>query len=434
MGSVLGRTVSHFWPLLRSWLDDLRETRDPDRITYASRFLTWMGLMIFLLKLGSRRQANFELDSPVALENLNRLSGCAQEKVAHHDTLNHFLGHVHPGEYNALRRKMVFRLVRMKVLDPGRLMGHFLIALDGTGQLQFRKPHCPYCLEETVNGTTYYYHNVLEAKLVTPDGLAISVGTEFIENTDPNASKQDCELKAFYRLAQRLKKDFPQLRLCFLLDGLYAKGPVLEICRQNHWKYIIVFKKGSLPAVWQEYEALRDLSPQNVKAHQPREGCRQTYRWVDELPFVDSEGRRHTLHPFECREVKGRQKRFFAWITNFSIRADNVATLANRGGRCRWKIENEGFNNQKNGGFNLEHAYSIGDWENKDFYLLMQIAHIILQLIERGSLLAQPCKKLLGSLRNVAKRLAESLRFCSLANDAVDPATAGRIRIRLDGL
>lgn len=189
MGSVLGRTVSHFWPLLRSWLDDLRETRDPDRITYASRFLTWMGLMIFLLKLGSRRQANFELDSPVALENLNRLSGCAQEKVAHHDTLNHFLGHVHPGEYNALRRKMVFRLVRMKVLDPGRLMGHFLIALDGTGQLQFRKPHCPYCLEETVNGTTYYYHNVLEAKLVTPDGLAISVGTEFIENTDPNASK-----------------------------------------------------------------------------------------------------------------------------------------------------------------------------------------------------------------------------------------------------
>jgi len=433
MGTILGKTVAHFWPEFRPWLDDLRETRDPDRIIYASRFLTWLSLMIFLLKLGSRRQLNFELDSPVALKNLNRLSGCAQEKIAHHDTLNHFLGHVHPAEFAALRRKMVFRLVRMKVLDAGRLMGHFLVVLDGTGQLQFRERHCPHCLEETVKGTTYYYHNVLEAKLVTPEGLAISVGTEFIENADPNASKQDCELKAFYRLAQRLKKDFPQLRLCLLLDALYANGPVVDICRQNHWKYIIVFKEGSLPAVWQEYQALRDLCPRNVKVHKPRQGCEQTYRWVDELPFVDSEGRKHSLRAFECREINGLQKHFFAWITNFSIRAENAAALANRGGRCRWKIENEGFNIQKNGGFNLEHAYSIGDRENKGFYLLMQIAHMILQLIERGSLLGQCCKKLFGSLRNLAKRLAESLRFCQLADDAVDPATAGRIQIRLDG-
>jgi hypothetical protein len=64
----------------------------------------------------------------------------------------------------------------------------------------------------------------------------------------------------------------------------------------------------------------------------------------------------------------------------------------------------------------------------------MQIAHMILQLIERGSLLGPCCKKLFGSLRNVAKRLAESLRFCALADDAVDAATAGRIQIRLDGL
>jgi hypothetical protein len=196
MGSILGKTVAHFWPEFRQWLDELRDTRDPDRITYASRFLTWLGLMTFLLKLGSRRQLNFELDSPMALKNLNRLSGCAQQKIAHHDTLNHFLGHVHPAEFAGLRRKMVFRLLRMKVLDAGRLMGHFLIVLDGTGQLQFREPHCPHCLEETVNGTTYYYHNVLEAKLVTPEGLALSVGSEFIENADQHASKQDCGLRA----------------------------------------------------------------------------------------------------------------------------------------------------------------------------------------------------------------------------------------------
>jgi hypothetical protein len=40
--------------------------------------------------------------------------------------------------------------------------------------------------------------------LVTTDGLAFSVMTEFIENPGEKPTKQDCELKAFYRLADRL--------------------------------------------------------------------------------------------------------------------------------------------------------------------------------------------------------------------------------------
>jgi hypothetical protein len=84
-----------------------------ERCTYQTRFLLWMGLLLFALKLGSRRQLNFALDSPVALGNVNRLSGCDQERLAHHDTLNYFLGHVHPAELNRLRRQMVHRTVRM---------------------------------------------------------------------------------------------------------------------------------------------------------------------------------------------------------------------------------------------------------------------------------------------------------------------------------
>ena len=33
----------------------------------------------------------------------------------------------------------------------------------------------------------------------------------------------------------------------------------------------------------------------------------------------------------------------------------NFLEISNHGGRLRWKIENEGFNVQKNGGFGLEH-------------------------------------------------------------------------------
>jgi hypothetical protein len=400
--------------------------------TYSRAFLLMMGLTLFLLKLGSRRQVRFELDSPEALENLNRLSGCTQDTVAHGDTLNHFLGHVPPAAMNRLRRAMVQRLIRMKALDGGRLFGHFLVVLDGTGQLYFRQRHCEHCLTKTVDGTVQYYHHVLEAKLVTPEGLALSISSEFIENTDPKATKQDCELKAFGRLAPRLKKDFPQLLLCLCMDGLYANGTVLSLCKQNHWKYFITFKEGSMPAVWKEYQTLLALCSQNRKSHTTDQGARQTFGWVEDLQYVDNQGHPHRFNAFQCHEQDGRDSKFFAWLTNFTVRPDNVVALGNRGGRCRWKIENEGFNIQKNGGFNLEHAYSTGQRQIKNFYVLLQIAHMILQLIECGSLLSTDCKRLFGSIRNLAKRLAESLRNRLIPPGATDPAAAARIQIRLD--
>ena len=424
--------MTHFWPEFRSWLGEIRDTRDQDRITYSREFLSWMGLMVFMLKLGSRRQVRFELDSPEALENLNRLSGSHQEAVAHGDTLDHFWGHVPVPSVGRLRRQMVTRLVRMKVLDAGRLLGYFLVVVDGTGQLFFRQRHCEHCLERTVNGQTHYFHHVLEAKLVTPDGLAISIGSEFIENADPQASKQDCELKAFVRLAARLKKDFPQLRLCLCLDGLYANGTALAVCEQNGWKYFITFKEGSLPAVWQEYQTLLELCPTNRTVRESPEGRRQTFAWVEDLEHVDDQDRTHPVNAFQCQEQQGQTTRVFAWLTNFAIGAHNVVALGNRGARCRWKIENEGFNIQKNGGFHLEHAYSTGTRQIKNWYVLLQIAHLILQLLERGSLLKGGCKRLFGSLRNVARRLAESLRNQLIPPEALDTAAAAAIQIRLD--
>lgn len=393
-----------------------------------------MCFMMFMLKLGSRRRIGFELDSPFALDNLNDLSECCQQEMPHPDTMDHFLGHVGPEQFARVRRNMVQRLIRMKALDHARMLGCFVIALDGTGQLTFKDRHCEHCLHKTVHGKTIYYHHVLEAKLVSPDGLAISVGTEFIENTNPTASKQDCELKAFARLAPRLKKDFPQLKLCLSMDALYANGSAMEICRKYRWKYFIVFKEGSLPATWLEYQTLLKLCPDNRKELLSKTGKdvrQQNFAWVENLRYTDDMGRKQCFNAFQCSEQTGKEKHFFAWITNFDLHADSIDTLANKGGRCRWKIENEGFNIQKNGGFNLEHAYSEKNCQMKNYYTLMQIAHIILQLLERGNLLSQDCKKLFGSLLALATRLSESLR-----NHLIPPhvigAPAERIQIRLD--
>lgn len=408
----------------------MRDTRKPSLCTYKTGFLGFMTILLFAMHLGARRLLRGELETDEALTNLNALSGCRQEHIAHGDTVDHFLGHVAPGEWSGVRRKMIVRLVRMRVLEKARLLGDYLVIIDGTGQFCFHRRHCPYCLEQKHDGKTVYFHNVLEAKLVTPEGLVLSIGTEFIENSDPKASKQDCELKAFRRLAQTLKKQFPQMRFCLLMDGLYAKGTVFDICRKNQWHSIITFKKGSLPALWREYLSLRRLQPHNRKTR--RDGS-QHFAWVPELTHVDDHGHPHHLSALQSleRDEKGRRHRF-VWLTNFHVNESKVEALANRGGRLRFKIENEGFNIQKNGGFALEHAYSYDTSKIKAYYLLLQIAHILMQLVERGSLLGADAVRALGGLRNLSRRLAESFRNRVIPPDALDLAANARIQIRLD--
>jgi hypothetical protein len=68
-----------------------------------------------------------------------------------------------------------------------------------------------------------------------------------------------------------------------------------------------------------------------------------------------------------------------------------VYSLVNGEGGQRLKIENQGFNMQKNGGYNLEHVYSENGNSAKCFYLLLQIAFIINQLIGNGPLIENAC-------------------------------------------
>jgi hypothetical protein len=98
----------------------------------------------------------------------------------------------------------------------------FVVAIDGTGVMNFSQKHCEHCLyKRSKRGKLSYFHNVLEAKLITPNGFSISIATEWIENPQGEYDKQDCELKAFKRLAAKLKKPFPRLPICITADGLY---------------------------------------------------------------------------------------------------------------------------------------------------------------------------------------------------------------------
>ncbi len=444
------QTVRHFFPQLNTWLEHLPDTRDPDRRVYATRFLAWWGLALYLCQLGSRRQLDYDLreGGPQVLTNLNRLAEAEQTTLPVHDTLDHFLGHVSLTGWERVREQMVQRLLRMKALDAARLLGRPVLLIDATGLICFHQRHCPHCLVQRQGKVTLYLHHVLEAKLLGPGGVVISLGSEFIENADAADArgqsaeevKQDCELKALGRLAPRLKKTYPQLAFVLAVDSLYGVGPVFALAEELGWSFVVTFKEGRTPSLWQEYQALLPLCPANALTRTWGDGRVQQFRWVTQLAYEDSAGRVWKLNALECTETTAEgERQYFAWLTPLPISGKAVEEVAQKGGRDRWKVENEGFNRQKNSGLNLGHVYSTDPERWKSYYVLLQIAFILVQLLERGSLLrrlavelGRPVWKLFGSLKNVARRLLESVRFVPWEAAWFDVRQAGKLRIGLD--
>jgi hypothetical protein len=225
IGPTLVRTLRHFFPRFNEYLDDIDDPRLEPSVTYDKRFLLWWGLALFLLKLGSRRQLDFQLgrDGPQVLHNLNRLADTEQDTCPVHNTLNYFLGRIGSAPLVTLRQRLMQRLIRMKAVDAARLQGHLLVLIDGTGYLVFRYRHCDHCLTQRHGNQVLYLHQVLEGKLLGPADTVLSLATTFIDNRDAidqagqvsvEQSKQDCELKALRRMAGQLRQSYPQLRLC----------------------------------------------------------------------------------------------------------------------------------------------------------------------------------------------------------------------------
>jgi hypothetical protein len=432
-------TLYHFFGGWRELFKVVRDGRNPELIRYPLEGVLSTGVLMYLFRLGARRQINYQLRG-------NRPSQAKfaawfeVEEVPHGDTLNYAFKRIAPAEVQEVVCQMVETLIRKKILYRWRVFDNFLVAVDGTGVLTFQARHCEHCLTRKLhNGETLYYHPVLEAKLVTANGFAFSLMTEFIENLDPLADKQDCELQAFYRLSKRLKIRFPHLPLCLLLDGLFAGGPTFQLCQDYGWRYMITLQEADLPQVHRTYDLLHSQTPENHKqiCLGQQQEILQEFHWARQIDYRDSQDRHHTLNVLLCKENRPTQSAetnttTFKWLTNFIPTAHNVDTLANQAGRLRWKVENEGFNIQKNGGFHLEHPYSQNDTARKVFYYLLQIAYSIFQLMEKGSLFRKVFPQGVGSLRNIAFRLLEAWRNLRLSQEDFCELYSGRYQIRFD--
>lgn len=445
-------TRDHFFPDFLQRLSELPDPRHPDRIVYSKEHLFHLGLCMFLFHCGSRSQLENERKTPAFRHNLLTLSGTDEEQTASADTMNYLMENLpSDGLMEELPGQMLLRLIDSRTLDKYRnSCGEFMIAIDGVHMFT-RKGRWPRAVYKEIGGETYSFYCALEAKLVTSDGFAFSLATMFIE-TEEQYVKQDCELKAFYRLAEILKKRFPRLPICLLLDGLYVNKTVLDICEKNHWGYFITFKDGSIPNL---YAAMLDNLDDSLSVDsRPEPGVLQHISWALNLKH---EGRR--THALFCRETTiGADKievSNFVWVTDTRPDKHNAAVLAEEA-RNRWIIENQGFNVQKNEGYELEHNYGTVGFAMENYYYLLQIAHMLHQLMIRSDLFPKLQRKFIvretqawpektkiflaaiaatamehfRTVKNFVKRLAESFRNQLFSELATNPEVLGKIQIR----
>jgi DDE family transposase len=240
------RIRNHFFKDLNTRLKKVEDNRHQSYIEYNPDILLFCIIMKNITALESMNQMTIEFNKDECINNVSKTLGYEElDELPHYDTINNFLKGLEPIEIEKIRDYMIKELFKKRCLEKYRLLDkYWTIAVDATGLISFSEKHCSHCLKREYKNKdtgeiekTIYFHYVLEAKLIVGD-MVFSIDTEFIENEGEVYEKQDCEIKAFKRLAKRLKKKYKRLPICILGDSLYAVESIFQICKQNKWRYI----------------------------------------------------------------------------------------------------------------------------------------------------------------------------------------------------
>lgn len=439
--SVKGRKIIYqIVKVLKSYFPDLTERlnllEDPrKRKDYQTAELVIGGIALFLFKEGSRNAFNNDRKEEEFRKNYFKIF---RVSLPHMDTVEDLFRILKSEELEDLKAHYISQLIDKKVFNKFRHLGKwFLVAVDATGVHTYDENYSRQCLSKTSkNEVTTYFENVLEAKIVSSNGMAISICSEWLTNPlDGNYDKQDCEHSAFKRLAKKLKNYFPRLPICIVADGLYPNKTFMTICNENHWSFIVTFKDGNLKSIQEEISLL----PESAKSKSietktfKNEIINKNYSWIDNLEYE-----KITIHWIECIEETKNIKTSesiickFVHLTNIPITKTTIANTS-YAGRLRWNIENTGFNIQKNQGYELEHKFSRVSFNaTKNYYQCLQLAHIINQFVEHSlEVVELLCTNTKETIKNLWKKIIGMLTFTVIDSNDIDSIHKHRCQIRL---
>ncbi|NLK78592.1 MAG: transposase [Clostridiales bacterium] len=394
-----------YYPELFKKFSEVKDPRNLSYIEYSVK--TMLGTLYYkcIGGISSMQEMTRQFNDEKIAENLySFMEESRKEYLPHGVTENEFLERLDPLELEKIQKDIAYSMIRRKTFNDARVMGKWQIIIDATELDEGYRKKNDYYLSRCYNrGETdefmKYHRSVLEAKLYLGNNLVCSIASEPIENSEKyiNQSeekvKQDCESKAFIRLAGKIKKRFPRLPIVITADGLYVSQKVIQTCRDNGWDYIIRYKEGCATTIAQEYQALPE-----------KEKIGTEIEYQNGIVF-----QKEDVNLIYYREKKiwadGKEKiTESAWITNITITKNNARKIV-KAGRNRWKIENQGFNRQKHWQGNIGHACSWNEQAQKNHYLMEQIADFIKQLYEYYYLKKNKIKKL---QKNISPELLAS--------------------------
>jgi len=345
-------------------------------------------IFIFILDVKSRNNIKIKLNKECIIKSINKYFGINLNKVPDGATIEKILKKVSPDELQLFLYKMNDEIIRKKIIKRKDLLfnEYFMITFDMT------RTHRLYSNEtnkgkkikgllwEEKNEVKYYFRAVLEAKITLFNGLSIPLATEFVRNDDTvdgEFIKQDCELKAAYRLLPKLRKQFPKLKICLLLDSLYPCEDIFKLCKKHNFKYIMSIKPKKISTLFGEFLNKKKQKDYIEKKKNLPHNLYQRNKIIIGLKYADFDINFLELNEYQIVKNQNHSEKIYynIFITNLEIDSDTAYEIG-KAGRKRWKTEHS-FNRQKKHIFNLEHSYTTDENAMKCYHYFLQIADFI---------------------------------------------------------
>jgi Transposase DDE domain len=377
----------------------------PDHRLDATEIALADALMSAFAMFSLKAPSLLAFDKERAEGNLHTIYGIA--RVPCDTYMREILDPVSPKVLRPVFKSIFRQLQRGKALEPMVFLdGHYLLALDGTEYFSSKAIHCASCLHKVHrNGAITYFHQMLGAAIIHPDLRAvIPLMPEPIVRHDGTA-KNDCERNAAKRLIAKLRQDHPHLKCIVTEDSLSSNAPHIETLHAHGLHYILGVKAGDHPYLFQYVQAAEHAGRVTYyERHDRAAGLVHRFRLINDVP-LNASNAEVRVNFIEYWEIGQDKVQHFSWVTDLRVNKRNVFHLM-RGGRARWKIENETFNTLKNQGYHFEHNYGHGEQNlSVVFAMLMMLAFLVDQAQQLCCPLFQAVWAKLGSKRMLWERL-----------------------------
>ena len=356
-----------------------------------------------LLAFDKRRETDGNLEKIYHIENVP----CDTQ-------MRTILDEANPEEIRSAYKNIFKELQRGKALEPMVFFqGCYLVSLDGTGHFSSKKLFSDGCLKKVSKktGEITYYQQMLGAAIVHPDFKeVIPLAPEPIIKQD-GQTKNDCERNAAKRFFGKLREDHPHLSLIITEDALSSNAPHIREAEKYNLHYILGVKNGDHPFLFSRVEEAQNRGGTTqfelVDKNDPDKIHR--FLFVNQVPLNKSN--QDLLTNFlEYWEITPEKTQHFSWVTDFTITTGNAFELM-RGGRARWKVENETFNTLKNQGYHFGHNYGLGKKNlSTVFVMLMMLAFLVDQTQQICCPLFRRAWQKMGSKRELWDRMRSLFR------------------------